>query len=88
MADAPDLTVLLLEVLDRLMIKNAEWLFFDFGWTLINEEIAFEDRLKKIAKAANITYDNVYETALNFYKQNQKGDRETAKLLGVSLPIW
>jgi len=70
------------------MIKNAEWLFFDLGCTLINEEIAFEDRLKKIAKAANTTYDNVYETALKFYKQNQKGDRETAKLLGVSLPIW
>ncbi len=74
--------------MDRLMIKNAEWLFFDIGGTLINEEIAFEDRLKKIAKAANTKYDNVYETALNFYKQNQKGDRETAKLLGVSLPVW
>lgn len=74
--------------MDGLMIKNAEWLFFDIGGTLVNEEIAFEDRLKKIAKAANTTYDNVYETALNFYKRNQKGDRETAKMLGVSLPVW
>ncbi len=70
------------------MLKNAEWLFFDYGWTLVNENAAFEDRLRKIAEAANTTYDNVYETALNFYKQNQKGDRETAKLLGVSLPVW
>ena len=70
------------------MIKNAEWLFFDIGWTLVNEEGAFEDRLRKIAEAANTTYDNVYETALNFYKQNQKGDSATAKLLGVSLPVW
>ena len=70
------------------MIKNAEWLFFDIGWTLVNEKAAFEDRLRKIAEASNTTYDNVYETAINFYKQNQKGDRETAKLLGVSLPVW
>lgn len=48
------------------MIKNAEWLFFDYGWTLINEDAAFEDRLRKIAEAANSTYEYVYETALNF----------------------
>lgn len=70
------------------MIKNAEWLFFDIGWTLVNENKALEDRLKKIAEAANTTYDNVYETTLKFYKQKKKGDSETAKLLGVSLPVW
>lgn len=70
------------------MIKNAEWLFFDIGWTLFNEYAALEDRLRKIAEAANSTYEYVYETALNFYKQNQKGDSATAKLLGVSLPVW
>lgn len=70
------------------MIKNAEWLFFDVGWTLVNEDPAFEDRLRKIAEAANTAYDNVYEIALNFYKQNQKGDSAAAKLLGVSLPVW
>ena len=70
------------------MIKNAEWLFFDVGWTLVDETGALEDRLRKIAEAANTEYDKVYETALNFYKQNQKGDSETAKLLGVSLPVW
>ncbi len=71
-----------------LMIKNAEWLFFDVGSTLVDEHLAYEDRMKKIAKAANTTYEKVYETALDFYKQNQKGDLETAKLLGVGLPIW
>lgn len=70
------------------MIKNAEWLFFDIGSTLVDEHIAYEERIRKIAEAANVTYDNAYETAINFYKQNQKGDRETAKLLGVDLPVW
>ncbi|MCM1164416.1 MAG: HAD family hydrolase [Lachnospiraceae bacterium] len=70
------------------MIKGAEWLFFDVGWTLVNEDAAFKDRIRKIAEAANDAYDDVYETALDFYKQNKKGDREAAKLLGVSLPLW
>lgn len=70
------------------MIKNAEWLFFDVGSTLVDEHIVYEDRMKKIAKEANTTYYKVYESALKFYKQNQKGDLETAKLLGVKLPSW
>lgn len=70
------------------MIKSAEWLFFDVGSTLVDEHLAYEDRMRKIAEAANTSYDYVYETALQFYRQNQKGDLETAKLLGVSLPSW
>ena len=70
------------------MIKNAEWLFFDVGSTLVDEHIAYEDRMKKIAMASNTAYDKVYETALEFYKQNRKGDLETAKLFGVNLPSW
>lgn len=70
------------------MIKGAEWLFFDIGSTLVDEHFAYEDRMRKIAEAANTSYDSVYETALQFYKQNQKGDLETAKLLGVGLPSW
>lgn len=70
------------------MTKNVEWLFFDVGSTLVDEHIAYEDRIRKIAETANTTYDMVYETALEFYKQNRKGDLETAKLLGVNLPRW
>lgn len=70
------------------MIKSAEWLFFDVGSTLVDEHLAYEERMRKIAEAANTSYDDVYETALQFYRQNQKGDLETAKLLGVGLPRW
>lgn len=70
------------------MIRSAEWLFFDVGSTLVDEHLAYEDRMRKIAEAANTSYDDVYETALQFYRQNQKGDLETAKLLGVNFPSW
>ena len=70
------------------MFENIEWVFFDVGSTIIDEHIAYEHRLKDIADLANTTYRSVYETAMEFYKQNKKGDLETAKLLGVDLTKW
>lgn len=70
------------------MFENIKWLFFDVGSTIVDEHIAYEHRLRDIADMANVAYSNVYETAIEFYKQNKKGDYETAKLLGVELPKW
>lgn len=70
------------------MFTNITWLFFDVGSTLIDEQIAYKHRIQDIAKSANTTYNKVYDTAMEFYKQNKKGDLETAKQLGVSLPKW
>ena len=53
------------------------------GSTLIDEQIAYKHRLQDIAKATNTTYQKVYDTVIQFYKQNKKGDLETAKQLGV-----
>lgn len=70
------------------MLENIKWLFFDVGSTLVDEHLAFEHRMREMADLANTTYSSVYETAMTFYKQNKKGDLETAKLLGVELPKW
>ena len=63
-------------------------MFFDVGSTLVDEHLAYEHRMREMADLANTTYSSVYETAMTFYKQNKKGDLETAKLLGVELPKW
>ena len=70
------------------MDKDIKWLFFDVGSTLIDESLAYENRLRSIAKIANVTYEYVYETAMGFYRQNKKGDLETMKLLNVERPEW
>ena len=70
------------------MLENIKWLFFDVGSTLVDEHLAYEHRMREMADLANTTYSSVYETAMTFYKQNKKGDLETAKLLGVELPKW
>lgn len=70
------------------MTNDIIWLFFDVGSTLVDESFVYEKRMKRVAEAANVTYEYVYNTAIGFYKQNIKGDLETMKLLGVEKPAW
>ena len=70
------------------MFKNVKWLFLDVGSTLLDESIAYGHRFQDLAVRANLPYETVYETALAFYKENKKGDKETAKQLGVPLSKW
>lgn len=70
------------------MLENIKWLFFDVGSTLMNETKAYEHRMRDMAEAVNKPFEEIYEMALNFYRQNKKGDLETARLLGLPKPIW
>ena len=70
------------------MFKDIQWLFFDVGSTLVDEHIAFEHRFKDMADLANIEYEQVYNQAIELYKQNRKGDLELAKQLGVQPTKW
>lgn len=49
-----------------------KWLFFDIGSTLVDERKVYEDRMKKIAELSCATYEQVYECAMSFYKENKK----------------
>lgn len=69
-------------------MKNVKWVFFDVGSTLVDESKVYEERIKTIAETAKVSYEYVYQTALEFYKQNKKGDLETIKLLNVKTPKW
>lgn len=70
------------------MFSRVKWLFFDVGSTLVDETAAYESRIREMSDAAGRTYESVYEMALDFYRQNKKGDRETAGALGIAVPEW
>ena len=63
------------------MIENIEWLFFDAGSTLVDESKVYEYRMGTVAQLTGVTYEYVYNTAMEFYKQNKKGEsvRKDAK---------
>lgn len=70
------------------MFDNIKWLFFDVGSTLMNEEKVYEHRMRDMAAAVKEPYEKIYEIAMNFYRQNKKGDLETAKLFGLPKQKW
>lgn len=53
------------------MVENIEWLFFDVGSTLVDESRVYEYRMKQVADLANVTYEYVYDTAMEFYRQKK-----------------
>ncbi len=63
-------------------------LFFDVGSTLVDESLVYENRMRWMAQAAHRTYDDVYQSAMNYYKQNKKGDLEMLKQLNLQAPKW
>ena len=70
------------------MFRNTEWLFFDVGSTLIDESEAYAHRFRDIAEASGVPYDRIRERAMAFYRENRKGDLETAGLYGVTITKW
>lgn len=67
---------------------NIEWIFFDVGSTLINEEKAYLHRLHDVANAVNEPFEKIYDLAINFYKDNRKGDLEVMQLYGLPKLKW
>lgn len=69
-------------------MKNAEWLFFDIGSTLVDESKAYEHRIIETIKNTDITYEEFYEIMIMYYKQNKKGDKEAVKHFGLTKTKW
>ena len=68
--------------------RLSKWLFFDVGSTLVDEQLCYVLRLQEIASLANLPYELIWETAMQFYRQNQKGDARAAERFGVKMPAW
>ena len=69
-------------------MKQIDWLFFDVGSTLVNEEKAYQDRIKQALADTNISYAAFYQTMIHYFKENKKGDAEALNDYGLKRPSW
>ena len=44
--------------------------------------------MRDMAETTNKSFEQIYDMAINFYKENKKGDLEVAKLLGLPKQKW
>lgn len=70
------------------MFRKIEWIFFDVGSTLVNEEKVYQHRFRNIASFSGEPYDKIYDMAINLYKENKKGDLELTKEYGMPKQKW
>ena len=64
------------------MFKQAEWLFFDVGSTLVDESRANAHRILDAIEGTDISYEQAYAQAVQLAKQNI-----TAPIRRLGLPI-
>ena len=68
--------------------QEIQWLFFDIGSTLVDEEKAYEARIKTAISGKNISYQLFYDKMLSYFKENKKGDLEALSFYGLERPAW
>lgn len=69
-------------------MTNYKWIFFDVGSTLVNEELAYQDRINKAITGSNIDYDSFYRRMLSLFKEGKKGDLAALSEFGLKCPQW
>ncbi len=69
-------------------MKKIQWLFFDVGSTLVDESICYEDCLRQSISGTSLTFDEVYDFAVDCYRRNLKGDKEVLRHYGLPKPVW
>lgn len=73
---------------DESMFENIEWLFFDVGSTLVDEHLVYEHIFRDIAELTNLDYTLLYHEALEYYRQNKKGDIELGRKYNLPKRKW
>lgn len=70
------------------MLNNIKRLFFDLGSTLVDETDCYLKRYAEAVEHTNLSFEDFRDKAIEFYRQNRKGDHEAANYYGLTLPKW
>ena len=69
-------------------MTNTKWIFFHIGSTLIDESECYKLRYFEAVAGTTIRHDDFERNAIEFSKQNLKGDHEAVKYYSIELPPW
>ena len=69
-------------------MNKPEWIFFDIGSTLVNESIAYQNRIEKTIANTDISYDEFYRKMVEVSKQNQDAYNSAVAVYGLNKVPW
>ena len=67
---------------------DTQWLFFDIGSTLVDENKAYEHRIRDTIKNSDISYERFYNAMFDFAKQGLNAYNEAVHLFGLNRTPW
>ncbi len=67
---------------------DIKWVFFDIGSTLVDEENAYNHRIKDMIVGTDLTFEEVSAKRTEFFKQGLDGNSEIIKYYGLTKTPW
>ena len=71
-----------------MILANIKWIFFDIGSTLVDESVAYRNRIERTIAGTNVTYDDFYNKMVEISKYNQSGYNKALEAYGLKTVPW
>ena len=71
-----------------MILANIKWIFFDIGSTLVDESVAYQNRIERTITGTNVTYDDFYNKMVEISKYNQSGYNKALEAYGLKTVPW
>lgn len=69
-------------------MNNIKWIFFDIGSTLVDESIAYRNRIERTIANTNISYDEFYQKMVEISKYDQNAYNKLVEFYGLTKAPW
>ena len=69
-------------------MKNIKWLFFDIGSTLVDESVAYRNRIERTIANTDISYDDFYQRMVEISKHDQNAYKYIIEAYGLKKAPW
>ncbi len=71
-----------------MILAKIKWIFFDIGSTLVDESVAYQNRIERTIAGTNVTYDDFYNKMVEISKYNQSGYNKALEAYGLKTVPW
>ncbi len=68
--------------------RHIDWVFFDIGSTLVDEEKAYAHRIRDMIRGTPVTFDSFVEKRDLFAKEGLNGDQKAIEFFGLTKTPW
>ncbi len=71
-----------------MILANIKWIFFDIGSTLVDESVAYRNRIERTIANTDISYDEFYQRMVEISKHNQNAYNSVIGEYGLKKASW